>query len=353
VLTASRTRPARLGLFGLDFSGLLPGLGVIGALTLIAMLAVQQFGLSKYGIGSLTLAIALGAVLGNALPTLGQGICQPGLRFSQSRLLRAGVALYGFNLSIQQIAAVGSTGIGIDIIMVCSTLILGWFIGTRVFGMDKETALLTSAGSAICGAAAVVATVPVLRMGEKKAAENTAAAVATVVLFGTISILLYPALYAWLGADRSQFGIYIGSTVHEVAQVVAIGNIVGGDAARAAVIVKMIRVILLVPFLLTASVLFRGKSAQGQARGKITIPWFAIVFIVFAGINSLHVIPEPVVTLLRQTGIVLLTAAMAALGIDTNIARLRQTGLRAFGLGVCLYVHLILVGGAVNYWLNG
>ncbi|MDR3410200.1 MAG: YeiH family protein [Formivibrio sp.] len=327
-----------------------PGMMLVLLLTISSTFLVQQAGLARYGISPLTLAIVLGAIFGNVLPQLTLGDRQLGLRFAQKNLLRAGVALYGFNLSLQQIAQVGSTGIVVDLFMVCSTLCIGWFVGTRLLGLDRETTMLTTAGSAICGAAAIVATVPMLHADEEQIVEKTSSAVATVVLFGTLAIFIYPALYAWIGGSKATFGIYIGSTVHEVAQVVAIGNIVGGDAARTAVIVKMIRVMLLVPFLLSTGALFRGSGKQREA---ITIPWFAVIFVIFAGINSLHVLPEILVTLLRQTGIVFLTAAMGALGLETTFVRLRKTGSRTFLLGLCLFVHLVVTGGLINRWLAG
>lgn len=228
----------------------IPGLALAAAISVLALGLAQGAGLVRYGASSLTLAILIGAVLGNGWPALAQGARRAGLGLAQRNLLRAGVALYGFNLSWQQIVVVGSAGLLADVLLVASTLALGCFIGIRLLGLDRETALLTAAGSAICGAAAVVATVPVLRLDEARTAEKTAVAVGTVVLFGTLAMGLYPLLYAWIGPQHLDFGRYVGSTVHEVAQVVAIGDALGPEVARGAVVVKMIRVLLLVPFLL-------------------------------------------------------------------------------------------------------
>lgn len=327
-------------------NGALPGVLLVAAIAAAAWGLVQWDGLRQHGASSLTLAILIGVALGNAVPRLGQGAFRPGLVFAQRRLLRAGVALYGFNLSVQQIVQVGSTGILVDLAMVVSTLLVGGFVGRRLLGMDRETVLLASAGSAICGAAAVVATVPMLRSGHGAVAEKSAVAVATVVLFGTLAMLLYPAIYAWLGDGVFDFGIYVGSTVHEVAQVVAIGSSLGSEIAGSAVIVKMIRVMLLVPFLVTVGCFF----GDAGGRRSLPIPWFAVLFVVLAGINSLHVLPAAMVDALRLAGVLLLTAAMASLGIDTNLARMRQAGIRPLLLGAGLFAHLVLVGGLVN-WL--
>ncbi len=334
----------------------IPGLALAAAISALALGLAQGAGLVRYGASSLTLAILIGAVLGNGWPALAQGARRAGLGLAQRNLLRAGVALYGFNLSWQQIVAVGSAGLLADVLLVASTLALGCFIGIRLLGLDRETALLTAAGSAICGAAAVVATVPVLRLDEARTAEKTAVAVGTVVLFGTLAMGLYPLLYAWIGPQHLDFGRYVGSTVHEVAQVVAIGDALGPEVARGAVVVKMIRVMLLVPFLLLlGTVLARQGGVEGEGasrRGPVAVPWFAVAFILLAGVNSLQLLPEGAVAALRQCGMVLLTAAMAALGLETTLARMGRAGLRPLLLGAALFVHLVLGGGLLN-WLLG
>jgi len=254
---------------------LAPGLALVLAIGLGATLLATAAKLERLGFGPLSLAILLGALLGNLFSCLHAPAQQPGLAFAQRRFLRLGVALFGFNLSLQQLLEVGRNGLLADLFMVGSTLGLGYFLGTRWLGLDRESALLTSAGSAICGAAAVVATVPVLRLDTAKAAEQTAAAIATVVLFGTLAMLLYPLLAHWVWQDHPGFGIYVGSTVHEVAQVVAIGHSLGDAVAREAMIVKMLRVLLLVPFLLSLSALLGGKGKNAGRRQSPCpgLPW--------------------------------------------------------------------------------
>ena len=330
-------------------NSVLPGVVLVATIAAMAWGAIQWDGVRQYGISSLTLAILIGVLLGNALPGLGKGRFRPGLAFAQRRFLRVGVALYGFNLSVQQIIQVGSTGILVDLVMVTSTLLVGGFLGRRLLGMDRETVLLASAGSAICGAAAVVATVPMLRGDQGAVAEKSAVAVATVVLFGTLAMLVYPAIHAWLGEGVFDFGIYVGSTVHEVAQVVAIGSAIGDDVAGSAVIVKMIRVMMLVPFLIAVGLFFGERSDSAEKRA-LPIPWFAVMFVVLAGVNSLQVLPVPLVDALRLAGVLLLTVAMASLGVDTNLARMAQAGVKPLLLGAGLFVHLVLIGGVVN-WL--
>jgi uncharacterized integral membrane protein (TIGR00698 family) len=330
----------------------MPGLGLIALLVILASLAARQPELSALGASPLTLAIILGAMLGNLQPKLAHGRCHPGLRLAQKTLLRAGVALYGFNLNLQQIAEAGRSGLLIDILMLGSTLAIGYFVGTRWLRMERESALLIAAGSAICGAAAIVATVSVLRLEERDSVKKAATAVATVVLFGTAAMFLYPMIFAWLGGSRSLFGIFIGSTVHEVAQVVAIGNSIGGEAAHNALIVKMIRVLLLVPFLLGLSFWLARKTEAGEKK-HITVPWFALIFVLFAAINSVFALPDDILLILRQAGIISLSFAMAAFGMETTFTLIRQAGLKPLLLGAILFAYLVIIGGWVNLRLAG
>ena len=133
----------------------------------------------------------------------------------------------------------------------------------------------------------------------------------------------------------------------------AIGSTLGGDIAGNAVIAKMIRVMLLVPFLLTLGLVLRGRGVSGaenKPQAKLPIPWFALAFVAMAGVNSLQILPAQVVDALRMAGMLLLTAAMASLGIDTTLARMRQAGIQPLLLGGGLFLHLIIIGGLVN-WL--
>jgi len=293
------------------------------------------------------LAILIGAVLGHfGHRALTGPMMQPGLVFAQKMLLRVGVALYGLNVSLQQILSVGPAAIAADLFVVTSTIGLGWWVGYRWLRMDRDTVLLASAGSAICGAAAVVASESVLDAAPNK----TSAAVCQVVLFGTPAMLVYPFLFGVLGVAKGSFGVYIGSTVHEVAQVVAIGKTVGGAAAENAVIVKMIRVMMLAPFLILLGRFAAREGSSTTAVARPALPGFAIAFIVIAMIHPYLGLPERALSALRVLDVVLLAAAMAALGLETTIARLRAAGREALLLGAILFGYLMLGGGLGN-WL--
>jgi len=270
---------------------LTPGVLAASALGVGSILAVRWPALRGAGLSALTLAILGGMILGNTVYPPLSGPCGPGIQLAKQRFLRLGIVLYGFRLTLGDLASVGPAGILIDLLTLSSTFLLAWWIGQRGLGLDEETAVLVGAGSSICGAAAVLATEGVI--GAKP--ERVAVVVATVVVFGTLSMFLYPILFSLArhagleGVTPSAYGIYAGSTIHEVAQVVAAGRAAGEEAASTAVIVKMIRVMLLAPFLLILSVRFSRKAGSG--RGSIAIPWFAVGFLAVTGLNSLLPLP--------------------------------------------------------------
>ncbi|EAT3174825.1 YeiH family putative sulfate export transporter, partial [Salmonella enterica] len=297
------------------------------------------------------LAILLGMVIGNTVYPQIWKQCDGGVLFAKQHLLRLGIILYGFRLTFSQIADVGISGIVIDVLTLSSTFMLACFLGQKVFGLDRHTSWLIGAGSSICGAAAVLATEPVV----KAEASKVTVAVATVVIFGTIAIFLYPAMYPLLAHwfSPETYGIYIGSTMHEVAQVVAAGHAVSPDAENAAVIAKMLRVMMLAPFLIILAARVKQLSpAAGAEKSKITIPWFAIFFIVVAIFNSFHLLPKAVVDMLVTLDTILLAMAMAALGLTTHVSALKKAGAKPLLMALALFAWLIIGGGAINVLIH-
>lgn len=324
-----------------------PGLALTALLTGAALWAGSFPAIAGAGFSALTLAILFGMVIGNTVyPKIWQP-CDGGVIFAKQHLLRLGIILYGFRLTFAQIADVGISGIVIDVLTLSSTFFIACFLGQKVFGLDKHTSWLIGAGSSICGAAAVLATEPVV----KAEASKVTVAVATVVIFGTIAIFLYPALYPFLAHwfTPETYGIYMGSTMHEVAQVIAAGHAVSPDAENAAVIAKMLRVMMLAPFLLFLAARVKQLApANSGEKSKITIPWFAILFILVAVFNSFHLLPKAVVDMLVTLDTVLLAMAMAALGLTTHVSALKKAGAKPLLMALMLFVWLIVGGGAIN-----
>jgi uncharacterized integral membrane protein (TIGR00698 family) len=342
------------------------GILICNCIGFFAIALTDRFAwLSSNGLGSLTIAIILGITLGN-LPFLSSTIKNylQGIQFTKQRILRLGIILYGIRLTFQDISDVGFLGAVIDIAMFLSTFTLAVYLGVKYFKLDKEIAILIGAGSAICGAAAILATEPVVKAENEK----VTVAIATVVIFGTIAIFLYPIFYQlshhYFASIEfpMQFGIYIGSTVHEVAQVLAAANSISSDTADTAVITKMMRVMMLGPFLMALSfyLIYLGRSERSIQSSHVAkktlgsriagsgIPWFAFLFILVIALNSLAFFPRQSIQPLIHFDNFLLASAMVALGLTTHLSAIKNAGLKPLFLAALLFFWLVIGGAFIN-----
>lgn len=278
-----------------------------------------------YHISALIIAILLGMAIGNTIYPQFSTQVEKGVLFAKGALLRTGIVLYGFRLTFGDIADVGLNAVVTDAIMLISTFFFTALLGIRYLKMDKQLVYLTGAGCSICGAAAVMAAESVTKAESHK----VSVAIAIVVIFGTLAIFTYPLFYTWSQdlINAHQFGIYVGSSVHEVAQVYAIGENINPIVANTAVISKMIRVMMLAPFLLMLSwLLTRSDGVSENTSHKITIPWFAVLFIGVAIFNSFDLLPKELVKLFVEIDSFLLISSMAALGLTTQASKRNQKG---------------------------
>ena len=327
------------------------------------------------GLSSLTLAILIGMMLGNTLYPRFAPSLSAGVTFSKAQILRLAIVLYGFKITLTQVASVGLSAVVIDALVLSSTFIITYLLGTKWLKMDRTTTLLIGSGASICGAAAVIAAEPVV----KAEAHKVTIAVATVVVFGTLAMLLYPMLYqmGWLAGviDAQHYGIYIGSTIHEVAQVVVAGNAISPEVGNTAVVTKMIRVMMLAPFLLLLSVFINSTNTKDaktlssatnhqqnqpnklklltQRLKQIHVPWFAFVFIAMVAVNSLLMAsPTPMIQSFTERMVdldnILLTMAMFALGLTTHFSAIKQAGIKPLILAAVMFFWLILGGAMIN-----
>lgn len=213
--------------------------------------------------------------------------------------------------------------------------------------MDADIALLTAAGSAICGAAAVCATETVLKNDKHK----SVIAISTVVLFGTVSMFLLPALYhsGILNMNSDVFGIFAGGSIHEVAQVIVAGNGANEAAAHSAVIVKMTRVLLLVPALLALGFLVVKRSrSNGVAAQKFHFPYFVLGFVLAVAVNSMNLFSAESLNTINAADTFLLTIAMCALGMETRVSKFPEAGAKPLLLAGLLFLWLLLGGFLVT-----
>ena len=310
--------------------------------------------LKALSISPLIIGIILGMAYANTLRNHLPEEWAPGIKYCSKTILRLGIILYGFRLTFQDVVAVGIPGITIDAIIVVTTILGGVWVG-KMMKMDRDIALLTSIGSGICGAAAVLGAEATMNTKPYK----TAVAVATVVIFGTLSMFLYPIGYraGIIDLTPDQMGIFSGATLHEVAHAVGAGNAMGEEISNVAIIVKMIRVMRLVPVLLIlgwwVAASARKSAAGGEAKkGKVQIPWFAVGFLGVIAFNSFNLLPAEVVEWINYADTFLLTMAMTALGAETSFDKFKKAGAKPFILAGVLYIWLLLGGYVMVKYLT-
>ena len=335
-------------------SGTISGIIFVAIFAAAATMISDIQAVKSLGISPLVIGIVMGIFYANTLHNKVPSEWSTGITFSGKKILRFAIVFYGFRITFQQIAEVGMSGFMVSLIMLSTTFILGTYLGIKIFKMDKETSMLTASGASVCGAAAVLATEPVLKAESHK----TAVAVSMVVLFGTISMFLYPVLYStiiepatgFLHMTPQEFGIYVGGTIHEVAQVVAVPASVAGapaEMANAAVIVKMTRVIMIAPMLIVLGIYlaYEAKKSGGSQDGvKLVIPWFAVYFVGMAGFNSLQLVPQNIVDVINEIDTFLLTMAMTALGMGTIFAKFKGLGLAPLYTAGSMFLWLVIGG---------
>ena len=334
-------------------SSMLHGVLLIALFSCAAFYIGEMSFVRSLSFSPMIVGIILGMLYANSLRNNLPETWVPGIQFCSKKILRIGIILYGFRLTFQDVLAIGLPAMLIDVIIVVVTICGGIYLG-KLLKMDRGIALLTSIGSGICGAAAILGAESTIKAKPYK----TAVSVSTVVIFGTISMFLYPFLYrnGICALTPDQMGIYTGSTLHEVAHVVGAGDAMGNGISDSAIIVKMIRVMMLAPVLVVMSFMLArtavksvvngGRNGGGVApsRGKITIPWFAFGFLAVIGFNSFDLLPHAVVDGINQVDTFMLTMAMTALGTETSIEKFKKAGAKPFVLAAILYVWL-LAGG--------
>jgi uncharacterized integral membrane protein (TIGR00698 family) len=283
----------------------------------------------------LIIAIVLGIIVRN---TLGMpAYCQPGVSFAMKRLLRLAIVLLGMQLSLAQVLAIGIRGVGLIIVTLSSTFGFTYWLG-RQLGVSKSLTALIAAGTAICGASAVIATSTAIQSDDR----DTTYAVAIVTIFGTLSMFLYPLLPTVLGLTPETFGIWCGASIHEVAQVLATAYQVSPSGGEIASITKLARVLFLVPVILSIGYTYSHRQSQSRKMrsAAIAIPWFIFYFMLLMLLNSLNIFPPEFKSTFAQIDKFLLTISMAAMGLETKIAHLQQVGIKPLYLGALSWIFI-------------
>lgn len=298
--------------------------------------------------GQLVIAILIGivwrAILGVPKNT------SVGTNFSSKKLLRLGIILLGMRLNLVDILQAGPKVFTIAVINIIFTLFVVYGL-TRLFKVEKRLGILTACGTAICGAAAVVAIAPQIKAKD----DETAIGAATVAILGTIFTLIYTILYPILGLSARGYGIFSGATLHEIAHVIAAAAPGGRDAVDIAVIVKLTRVALLVPVAIIIGLWTkRANHSLVEKNNKtswkaIPIPWFILGFLAMSAFNSLGILSVSFANHVVFIAYMLIAMAMAGLGLNVDVITFRRLGLKSFGASFIGSILLSILGYVLVY----
>ncbi len=305
-----------------------PGLALVALAVGAAHMTAPLIGLSP-----LVVAVLLGAVAANLrlVPT----VAGPGIRVAAKRLLRVGIVLLGFRLSLQDVVALGGPALAVVVTVVAVTFAGTRWMGRRM-GVSPALSLLVATGFSICGASAIAAMDSVVEAEE----EEVTFAIALVTLCGSLAIVLLPLLRPAMAMSDSAFGQFVGASVHDVAQVVATGATAGTTALEAAVVVKLTRVVLLAPLVTGMALAARRRGRPlpaGQARPPV-IPLFVVGFLAAVGLRTSALVPDAWLIAIRAAEGMLLSAALFGLGAGVHLATLRGIGGRPLLLGVTSWI---------------
>lgn len=308
-----------------------------------AMVAITaQFLAQHYGTPAMLLALLLGIAL-NFLSTEGRTV--EGIAFSARSLLRLGVACLGVRISLDLIMELGAPLIALVVLGVLATIGFGMAVA-RFFGHGWRFAFLTSGAVAICGASAAMAIAAVLPRDERSE-QRLLFTVMGVTILSTAAMILYPLAVTMLELNELQGGVFLGGTIHDVAQVVGAGFTISEATGDTATLVKLIRVSMLAPVVLVAAIIIRSATnAQAGQKRPPLLPGFVLGFLVLAGLNSAHLIPDALGALISDGSRWLLLTAIAAVGMKTDLRQVLQVGGAAIALLVaetafiCLFILL-------------
>ncbi|GAA4864292.1 YeiH family protein [Paenibacillus vulneris] len=332
-----------------------PWVGFLIGIALTLLIALAAKFLSGFPflsiMGQLVIAILLGIIWRASIGVPARAAA--GTQFSSKKLLRLGIILLGMRLNLVDIVHAGPKVFVLAVIVIVFTLSVVYGL-TRLFKVEKGLGILTACGTAICGAAAVVAIAPQIKARD----EETAIGAAIVAILGTIFTLFYTLLFPVMGLSPLGYGVFSGATLHEIAHVIAASAPGGNDAVDMAVIVKLTRVALLVPVAIVIGI-WANRSQREEGTGSaaaswksIPIPWFILGFLVVSGIHSLNIVPEAAASALVTAAYMLIAMAMAGLGLGVDLAAFRRLGMKSFAAGLIGSVLLSGLGFVMVHLLH-
>jgi uncharacterized integral membrane protein (TIGR00698 family) len=307
-------------------TALLPGLALAGLVAVIARIATPAVPVSE-----VLVAVLLGIVVANTVPE--RPSYAPGIRFAVQRVLRAGIVLLGARLSLDAVLAIGASALGLVLVSMTVAFTVALLVGSAL-RLPRRLALLIGVGTAVCGNSAIVATAPVVKAEERE----VSFAVATITLFGTLAVFVFPLLGRALGLGDETFGVWSGVAVNDTSQVVAASAAYSSPARDVATVVKLVRNALMAPLIVLIAWWWQ-HSAEAAERSvgrsvRSAVPLFVLGFLALALLRSTGLIHPNVAALLDEIAKALILVALAGVGLNTRLAQLRAIGLTPFFAGL-------------------
>ena len=312
---------------------IVPGLLLAALIALIAL----EFGSRFPILGAPVAGILMGMVLRNSVGVA--PIFRPGLQFSSKTILRWSIVGLGFGLSLQQVARTGMDSLVVTLVTISGALLTAWVLG-KWLGIPSRLKTLIGVGTAICGGSAIAAVSPIIKSEE----HETAFAISTIFLFDIIGVLTFPALGYWMGMSDTGFGTWAGTAINDTASVVAAGYSFSDAAGDYGTVVKLTRATMIIPIclgLVAWQMWHNKKAGNTHINFRQIFPWFILWFVVASAIRSTGLIPEVLDEPLRFGAKFLIVLALTAIGLSSDLRRMRHVGLRPVLLGLGVWMSVI------------
>lgn len=312
-----------------------------GVIASAVVAAAAAFLAGHYQMPVMLIALLLGMAMGFLADA--DSRCKPGIEFTARDVLRIGVALLGIRLTLGQMMALGWEPLLLVIVTVIVTILISVLVA-RHLGFDPLFGMLTGGATAICGASAALALAAALPAHPNKE-RATLFTVIGVSALSTVAMITYPMIAHYFDLTGADAGIFLGATIHDVAQVVGAGYSMGQETGDTATVVKLARVAMLLPVIVCAAMITRARGVEAGSKRPPLLPWFAVGFLALAAINSTGFVPSAIQSLGNEVSRVCLITAIAALGMKTRLKELVSVGIKpvALMLGETIFLAAIVI----------
>ncbi|MEO9243530.1 YeiH family protein [Pseudomonas inefficax] len=318
-----------------------------GVVVSLVVGAAASFLSEHYAAPVMLFALLLGMAL-NFLAV--DGPCKAGIEFTARTVLRLGVALLGMRITLDQIASLGWKPVALVITLVVVTILVSVVVA-KALGFSRLFGMLTGGATAICGASAALALAAALPQHPRKE-HATLFTVIGVSALSTLAMILYPMIAQWLHLSPAQAGVFLGATIHDVAQVVGAGYSMSTETGDIATVVKLMRVAMLLPVIVCAAMITRRQGLEAGGQRPPLLPWFAVGFLLLACVNSTGWVPTVVQGGINDLSRGCLVVAISALGMKTQLKALASVGVKPIALMVGESVFLVLLVLALMRWVG-